>query len=169
MFKYLYKLQLRFKAVFLNKQCIAKNKVYILNENGGRKLHFFFKLKMTFVWHQEKDKPQKLALLESRGHLEQSVKEEMEDPKKWAHGHKWCLSRACIITQQWICKEFLTLDEIGGCGVLSNCGPKSHRKIGLPCSLSCGGPKDRHVCCKSEVCSYESVRIHILYVIIKAV
>lgn len=81
MFKYFYKLQLRFKAVFLKKQYVAKNKIYILNENGGRKLHFF-KLKMTFVWHQEKDKLQKLVLLESGGDLEQSVKEEMEDPKK---------------------------------------------------------------------------------------
>lgn len=82
MFKYFYKLQLRFKAVFLKKQYIAQNKIYILNENEGKKLHFL-KLKMTFVWHQEKDKPQKLVLLESGGNLEQSVKEEMEDPKKW--------------------------------------------------------------------------------------
>lgn len=58
-----------------------------------------FLLKMTFVWHQEKDKLQKLVLLESGGNLEQSVEEEMEDPKKWwVHGHRWCLSRACIIT-----------------------------------------------------------------------
>lgn len=41
-----------------------------------------FLLKMTFVWHQEKDKLQKLVLLESGGNLEQSVEEEMEDPKK---------------------------------------------------------------------------------------
>lgn len=29
--------------------------------------YIFFKLKMTFVWNQEKDKPQKLVLLESGG------------------------------------------------------------------------------------------------------